>query len=141
MVDYLEAAYQSHLSKVRPVRPRESRLEKLQLTGPRNSSRSIAHLQLAEDLVQVPFDRTDGSTEPVGDFLICRPVVEEAKNFTLRFAQWLGQCRRRGFLVMGETFEQMTDEIRRGMPYFLEHHGQSFAFVEEYAPVTRRCRQ
>lgn len=68
----------------------EDGLEKLQLPRSRKRSRSIAHLKLAEDLVQVPFDGSDGRPDLVGDFLIGGPVVEQAQNLTLGFAQRLG---------------------------------------------------
>src|SRR4249919_1056456 len=116
-------------------------LQQLQLTRLRDRAGAVAHLELAEDLIEMPLRRADRGPQLVGDLLVRRAYVEKAQDLALRFAERLVQrgCHRFGFLR--QSLEQAADELRRDMADLREHRTQTCTLVEEYPAVASRRRE
>src|SRR5438105_4986840 len=116
--------------------------EKTKQPGSRQGFDAIAHLKLAEDLIHPPFGRAHSQRKAIGNFLIGHALVEESQNFDLDLAQRLDErvCGPRT-LLRRRRLEQARDERGSDMPHLFEHRGQISAFIEEYAPITRRRRE
>src|SRR5689334_399003 len=104
---------------------------------------AIAHLQLAEDLVQMPLRRAHGDRQLVGDLLIGQAAVELAEDLDLGSAQGLDQRFRGGRRFVGrrKCVEQLADESGSRIARPFQQAGHRGASVQKDPTKATRSGQ
>jgi hypothetical protein len=96
-----------------------------QFTGPQRSLGTITHVQLAEDVVNMPLDRAFGDDQAPANFPIRGAGGETLQHLTLTFTERFGHIFKIWACYIGERLDSLNSIVN----FFALIHFRHYTFL------------